>query len=184
MEAKKSKASIFWVIVLLVVASVLVFLPQRSTDEFEGTLVEQLTLEPFVMPSDGMGVVKSTADLKGKITFISFWATWCGPCRRELPHLGAIVNRFREDPDIQIWTILLDQPLDQQVQETVHALFDEAEVSLPVYVLSGPLEPTLLMPATIPAALLIGPDGKVVRSWRGYNPDLESEVAKAIAELR
>lgn len=36
----------------------------------------------------------STADLKGKVVFINFWATWCPPCRAEMPSLNVLYNEF------------------------------------------------------------------------------------------
>lgn len=46
---------------------------------------------------DEKGNKRSTADLKGKIVFINFWATWCPPCRAEMPSLNDLYNQFRSD---------------------------------------------------------------------------------------
>ena len=42
------------------------------------------------------GETQSLAALKGKVVFLNFWATWCGPCRDEMPSMEALYMRFRE----------------------------------------------------------------------------------------
>ena len=46
--------------------------------------------------------------LKGKVTLISFWATWCGPCREELPHLQKLMQQYKSRGDIQFISMNLD----------------------------------------------------------------------------
>jgi thiol-disulfide isomerase/thioredoxin len=50
----------------------------------------------------------SLSDFKGKVVYIDVWATWCGPCRRELPHLAALKERFKDNENIAIIAISTD----------------------------------------------------------------------------
>lgn len=49
------------------------------------------------------GVIQNISDLKGKVVMITFFATWCGPCRQELPHIESeIYNKYKKDPDFKL----------------------------------------------------------------------------------
>lgn len=58
--------------------------------------------------SDAEGKTWKLADFKGKVTLINLWATWCGPCRAELPYLQKVYNKVRERKDLQIVTFNTD----------------------------------------------------------------------------
>jgi thiol-disulfide isomerase/thioredoxin len=50
-------------------------------------------------------------DLRGKSVLIQVWATWCGPCRTELPHIQDLYARLGSSPDLQILTLNIDDDL-------------------------------------------------------------------------
>jgi thiol-disulfide isomerase/thioredoxin len=64
-------------------------------------------LPPFKL-TDLSGKTWSLASLKGKVTFLNFWASWCGPCAAELPHLQKLANHNKSRSDVQIITFNLD----------------------------------------------------------------------------
>lgn len=53
------------------------------------------------------------ADLKGRTAFVNVWATWCAPCRKELPHLQRLYDRVKDRPDV----VLLTMNVDEKVPE-------------------------------------------------------------------
>lgn len=53
------------------------------------------------------------ADLKGKTAFVNVWATWCAPCRKEMPHLQRLYDRVKDRPDV----VLLTMNVDEKVAE-------------------------------------------------------------------
>jgi peroxiredoxin len=54
-----------------------------------------------------------TVDLRGKVIVLSFFATWCGPCQTELPHLQAVWNEFRNNDDFRMLVVGRDESEDR-----------------------------------------------------------------------
>ncbi|MCA9557814.1 MAG: TlpA family protein disulfide reductase [Myxococcales bacterium] len=51
---------------------------------------------------------------RGKVVVLDFWATWCPPCRKSLPALQRVHERFRDSPDVVVASVNTDYPADQQ----------------------------------------------------------------------
>lgn len=62
---------------------------------------------PGVEVKDALtGQTLSTADLKGKVLLVNFWASWCPPCREEMPSIEALYRELKDRPDFRMVTIL------------------------------------------------------------------------------
>ncbi len=61
---------------------------------------------------DGKDV--SFADFKGKVVYVDVWATWCGPCRKQLPHMKAMEEKFHNNKDIAFVSVSTDKASDIQ----------------------------------------------------------------------
>jgi thiol-disulfide isomerase/thioredoxin len=64
---------------------------------------------PDFSMSDAEGKTWHLGDLKGKVALVNLWATWCGPCRDELPYLQKLFNKVRERKDLVVLTLNTDE---------------------------------------------------------------------------
>src|SRR5262249_14972838 len=62
--------------------------------------------------ADLQGKKWQLADLKGKVAFINFWATWCGPCKQELPYVQKLHEQMKENRDVVILTFNIDDQIE------------------------------------------------------------------------
>lgn len=117
-------------------------------------------------------------DLKGKVIFLNLWATWCGPCRVEMPSIQNLYNDVDKD---RIAFVMLSLDQENQHKKIVQFVNDKG-YTFPVYQPASPL-PKLLRVNTIPTTFIISPDGKVVTKKTGMaNYDTE-EMRVFLGEL-
>jgi thiol-disulfide isomerase/thioredoxin len=95
--------------------------------------------------------------LKGKTIFINVWATWCGPCRVEMPSIQALYDQVDHDKIVFIM-LALDQ---NDPYAKVNRYIAEKGFTFPVYFPSGSL-PAQLQVNSIPATFVIDKEGKIV----------------------
>lgn len=99
------------------------------------------------------GEVVSLQSLKGKTVFINFWATWCPPCRAEMPSLKILYDKVKNDPDIVFLTVDVDGTMKNSL-----AFMKANGYNLPLVVPQTQL-PQTLFGGTLPTTVVIGPDG-------------------------
>lgn len=112
---------------------------------------------------DGKSVPLSS--FKGKIVLLNFWATWCGPCKAEIPGFVELQEQFKKD--LVIVGFSVDDTADK-----ARAFANEYKINYPILLGEGHEE---LQEAYgpiwgIPASFLIGKDGKVCRKHLGIAP--------------
>lgn len=146
-----------------------------------GTLISlgETTPEVAFTTIDGRAV--RLGDLRGQVVLLNFFATWCGPCKMELPELQHIWNEYRGRDDFEMFVIGREESA-----ETVRAFKDEHGFTFPMA--SDPDREAYSHFATksIPRTYVISQDGKIVYEVTGYYPDeistlknvLKQEIAK------
>ncbi len=94
---------------------------------------------------------------KGKTIFINIWATWCGPCRVEMPSIQKLYDRVNHDEIIFVM-LSVDDP---KGKNKILKFIADRQLTLPVYQPASPLPEELDVPS-IPTTLVIDPNGKIV----------------------
>ncbi len=122
--------------------------------------LEEGQAAPTFNYADMNGKLYGLENFKGKYVYIDVWATWCGPCRKELPHLEELQEKYKGSDKIVFTSVSIDQDtgawrkmVAEKEMQGVQLLADAAWQSSIVrdYKISG-----------IPRFLLIGPDGEII----------------------
>jgi thiol-disulfide isomerase/thioredoxin len=116
---------------------------------------------------------------KGKVVLVDFWATWCGPCRMEIPHFVELHQAYKNKG-----FSVIGISVDQQGDETVQAFAKQWKINYPmIHDQQGDVGMAYGGIRSIPTTLLIGKDGGVITSFVGYRPKevFEQEIKKALA---
>ena len=106
---------------------------------------------------DMQGNVIDFNKFKGKTIFINLWATWCGPCRVEMPSIQKLYDRVNHD---EIVFVILSLDENKNHQKILNYISDRA-LTLPVYQPASSLPAVLDVPS-IPTTFVIDPKGKIV----------------------
>ncbi len=128
---------------------------------------EKIAAPDFTL-TDQYGNTHSLSDYKGKIIFLNFWATWCPPCRAEMPDIQALYEEYQkmDDPDVVILGVAFPNYGKEQSVEGITQFLDENGYTYPVLM---DTEASLVLPYYItayPTTFMIDPDGNVL----GYLP--------------
>jgi thiol-disulfide isomerase/thioredoxin len=78
----------------------------KKMNSGEGTL-KVGDVAPDISLPDPKGVVRSLSSLKGKVVLLDFWASWCGPCRKENPHVLEVYKKYK-DKGFTVFSVSLD----------------------------------------------------------------------------
>ena len=138
---------------------------------------EALPAQNFKL-KDIAGKKVALTDYRGKVVLIAFWATWCAPCKRELPELQKFA-RAHKDKGVEVITISTDRFADRV---KIAPFLKKANLDLPV-LLEDPEQLTSYNYQAIPALYVIDREGKVAHARTGYNPNLKDKLENQVLPI-
>ncbi|MBD8028394.1 TlpA family protein disulfide reductase [Ureibacillus sp. Re31] len=115
-------------------------------------------------------------DYKGKILIINFWASWCGPCQKEAPHLKAFYDNMPDNVELLAINIT-----SSEIRKNIEKFIDLYDLKFPIFLdLDKSLEKSFKV-LTYPTTFIVDSDGTLKYTIKG--PIDENELKKLIANL-
>ncbi len=142
----------------------------------------RLFKEPGEVPAftvtDISGHALSSSDWKGKVVLVNFWATWCPPCRAEIPDLIALQDKYRDK------LVILGISEDDGPVDDVKRFMSDQKVNYPVVMETPELSKIFRGVAALPTTFVLDRDGKLEQKHVGeLSPDDTEAEARVLAGL-
>ena len=116
-------------------------------------------------------------EYRGQVVLINFWASWCGPCRQEMPLLDRLHQRYL-DTGFAVLGVNVEGE-----EAPARALIDKIPVTFPVLIDEGQAVSELYRLEAMPSTVVVDRDGVVRYIHRGYKPGDEAKYVEVVKEL-
>jgi peroxiredoxin len=130
----------------------------------------------FVLKSDSGRNIR-LSELKGEVVLVNFWASWCAPCRQELPLLNRMYNQYR-GAGFKLLAVNVDED-----RKNAEAMLRRLELKFPTLFDGSKNVARLYQVDTMPTTVLIDRDGRVRYTHRGYYDGSEKKYEQQLREL-
>ncbi|MBC8035365.1 MAG: TlpA family protein disulfide reductase [Chitinophagaceae bacterium] len=147
---------------------------QAEMDENGSALPET---PPGLVFQDGTGKKIDIAELTGKVIFINFWATWCGPCVAEMPSINRLYEHYKDNDKVLFFMVDVDSNYPK-----AQKFMDKKHLPLPVYIPAGPI-PSNMLGGSIPCTVVIDKSGKMAFRHEGAADYDNKKFKDAILKL-
>jgi cytochrome c biogenesis protein CcmG/thiol:disulfide interchange protein DsbE len=137
--------------------------------------VGQAAPELAALPTAKPGGSVSAKDLPGKVTYLDFWASWCGPCKQSFPWMNQMQAKYGSK-GFQVIAVNLDKKRDDadrflaEVPAQFSVALDPQGASAKQFQIKG-----------MPSSVLIGADGRVIATHSGFRDDERAELEARIS---
>jgi len=132
---------------------------------------------PFSLPDIYSGESKTLEDYKGKVIYLDFWASWCGPCRQSLP----LLNELRDELGSEYFEVIAIN-LDQNPEDGKRFL-QKYPVNYPVLTDTTGSTPQKYQLSGMPTSYLIDQNGEIQGVHEGFRSSDIDKIRKAVQTL-
>ncbi len=116
-------------------------------------------------------------EYRGQVVLINFWASWCGPCRQEMPILDRLHQRY-EDTGFAVLGVNVEGEV-----KPAKEIVDKTNVTFPVLIDEGQAVSELYDLEAMPSTVVVDRDGVVRYVHRGYKPGDEAKYVEVVKQL-
>jgi cytochrome c biogenesis protein CcmG, thiol:disulfide interchange protein DsbE len=185
-----------WVPVLALAAVVLVYLAwsrgRRAGSGTEGPAIGRTLPYLRLEPLTGSTTPVTLDDLKGRVTVVNYWGTWCPPCRREFPHIVELAARFGARDDFRLYAVSCgsDSENFETLRSETQAFLATSKAALPTWWDENAASRRALGAVLdgegfggYPTTLVLDRQGTIRGMWVGYTPGNERDMEAVVGQL-
>ncbi|MBD1366060.1 TlpA family protein disulfide reductase [Mucilaginibacter sp. ZT4R22] len=175
--------------VIIVALLVIVFVPPAKAllirglmgiGLFKADVTQQAPAVPVVVDiafQNAAGQTIRLSQLKGKVVFLNFWATWCPPCRAEMPSINALHQKLKDDSNLVFIMVDADSQLANAAQFMAKYAYD-----LPLYQVISDV-PQSVYSGSLPTTVIFNKAGELVFKHDGMANYDSGEVEEFLMKL-
>jgi len=146
--------------------------------EEKAGIEEEVTTEaewgnaPDFTLTDLEGNSLTLSQFKGKVIILNFWATWCPPCRREIPDFVELYEKYKDEG-----LLIIGVSLDRDGKRLVRQFSQEYKIDYPIVFADSKVTRDYGGIRAIPASFIIDKEGSIKEKYVGYQPRATFEEA-------
>ncbi|NQT60312.1 MAG: TlpA family protein disulfide reductase [Bacteroidetes bacterium] len=176
----KKKIIIFIVLCILMVETVTAASLKSLNEKFveQGFAIPDGTLASINFELENIdGVKENLSDYHGKVVFLNFWATWCGPCRIEMPSMQKLYDEFRND-GLEVVAVNLGER-----QKTVVKFLEKNNLTFPVLLDETNMVASIYGARSIPTTYILDRNGNILSMTVGTREWYTEESRSLFADI-
>ena len=167
----KSGVNQFWISIPLGILSVVAFLAATLSPGYsEANAAGKEGTAPDWSLKDLNGKEISFSQLKGKVVIVDFWATWCPPCRAEIPGFVELYKKYEKDG-----LVIVGMSLDEKGASVVKPFVKKQKMNYPVVLADDKIADAFGGVKSIPSTFIINRKGQIVQQHVGFADKKEFE---------
>lgn len=124
------------------------------------------------------GELVDLGDLRGKVVFLNFWATWCPPCLAEMPAISKLQEKFKNDKQVVFLLVDADGNLPKSQK-----FMDKKGYQLPVYAVASEI-PDMLFKGALPTTVVFDKEGRISYHESGAADYADAKFIAFINQLK